>query len=125
MLKVAINGLGRIGKAIIRAYAMNPQYSEKMEIVAINTGSGPAQMHAHLLKYDSVHGIFNGVKDVSDNSINFGFGDIPLTFYRNPDDLDFSDVDVVLECSGIYKDKESVRFHLEAGAKKVVVSATM
>ena len=123
MLRVAINGLGRIGKAIIRAYAQNPCYSDKMEIVALNTGSGPAQMHAHLLKYDSVHGIFNGIREVTDNSIDFGFGEVPLTFHRTPDDLDFSGVDVVLECSGIYKDRESVKFHLGAGAKKVIVSA--
>ena len=121
MLKLGINGLGRIGKAVLRAYAENPKYHEQMEIRLLNTRSGTAQNHAHLIKYDSMHGIFDGIKGVKDDAIDVGFGYIPISFQSQ--DIDFTGIDVILECTGAYKDRSKAAKHLISGAKKVIVSA--
>ena len=118
--KIAINGFGRIGRNILRAFSENPR--NDLEVIAIND-LGPVQTNAHLLKYDSVHGRFGTEIEITDNSIDIGHGPIAVTAIRNPAELPWQDVDIVLECTGFFADEEKAGWHLEAGAKKVVISA--
>lgn len=121
-IRVAINGLGRIGRCVLRAVA---EYDRKdIEIVAVNGPAATAQ-HIHLLTYDSVHGTFRGVKQVGDNAIDIGRGAIPVYHERDPASLPWGDlgVDIVLECTGAFNKREQAAVHLAAGAKKVIVSA--
>jgi glyceraldehyde 3-phosphate dehydrogenase len=122
-IRVAINGYGRIGRNILRAlYESDKSYPIK--IVAIND-LGDAAINAHLTKYDSVHGRFNAKVEHSDEAI-FVNEDKILTFQeRDPAKLPWGElsVDVVFECTGMFTSKESVQSHLNAGAKKVIISA--
>ena len=121
-IKIAINGLGRIGRCIIRAVTEN-NYND-IEIVAINGGSGDATMHAHLLKYDSVHGFFGGV-EVDGTDLKINGKKIKLLSERDPKKLPWKElgVDVVMECTGAFKGKSDSYGHIEAGAKKIIISA--
>ncbi|MDA8740621.1 type I glyceraldehyde-3-phosphate dehydrogenase [Rhodobacteraceae bacterium] len=119
-LKVAINGFGRIGRNILRSIVENQRTD--IEVVAIND-LGPVKTNAHLFKYDSVHGKFSKDVKTTDTSIDVGLGLIAVTALRNPAELPWADVDVVMECTGIFTDREKAEIHLQNGAKRVLVSA--
>ena len=118
--KIAINGFGRIGRNILRAFSENPR--NDLEVIAIND-LGPVQTNAHLLKYDSVHGRFGSEIGITDNSIDIGHGPIAVTAIRNPAELPWKDVDIVLECTGFFTERATAAQHLENGAARVIVSA--
>ena len=117
---LAINGFGRIGRNVLRAIV--EQGRDDVEVVAINDLQ-PVATNAHLLKYDSVHGRFPGVVTHGDSNIDAGRGPIRVTALRNPAELPWKDVDVVLECTGIFTDRDKAAVHLENGASRVLVSA--
>jgi glyceraldehyde 3-phosphate dehydrogenase len=117
--KVAINGFGRIGRNILRALIESGRTD--IEVVAIND-LGPVESNAHLMRFDSVHGRFPGTVTVSGDTIDVGRGPIKVTAIRNPEDLPWGDVDVVLECTGIFSDADKAKIHLK-NARKVLVSA--
>ena len=121
-VKVAINGFGRIGRNILRSIIENKNHNIK--VVGIND-LGPIETNAHLLKYDSVHGILNRDVIINGSDIDVGTGPIKVTSERNPENLPWKelDVDVVLECTGIFTSKEKAQQHVTAGAKKVLISA--
>jgi glyceraldehyde 3-phosphate dehydrogenase len=121
-VRVAINGFGRIGRLVMRAALEHPE--KQLEIVGIND-LGPVATNAHLLKYDSVHGRLAGEVTSGDNWIDAGRGKIRVTAERDPAKLPWRElgVDVALECTGIFTKREAAAKHLEAGAKKVIVSA--
>ena len=118
--KIAINGFGRIGRNILRAFSENPR--NDLEVIAIND-LGPVQTNAHLLKYDSVHGRFGTEIEITDNSIDIGHGPIAVTAIRNPAELPWKEVDIVLECTGFFTERTTAAQHLENGAARVIVSA--
>ncbi|OAH08700.1 Glyceraldehyde-3-phosphate dehydrogenase 1 [Rhodobacteraceae bacterium SB2] len=118
--KIAINGFGRIGRNILRAFSENPR--NDLEVIAIND-LGPVQTNAHLLKYDSVHGRFGSEIEITDNSIDIGHGPIAVTAIRNPAELPWKNVDIVLECTGFFTERVTAAQHLENGAARVIVSA--
>jgi len=121
-VKVAINGFGRIGRNILRSIIENKNHNIK--VVGIND-LGPIETNAHLLKYDSVHGILNRDIIINGSDLDVGTGPIKVTAERNPENLPWKelDVDVVLECTGIFTSKEKAQQHITAGAKKVLISA--
>jgi len=120
-INISINGLGRIGRCILRAVFELER--KEFNIVSVN---GPASIeeHIHLLKYDSVHGIFPGTITNSGNNIIINGNKIPLQQERDLAKLNWQNVDVVLECTGKFNDKAKVLPHINSGgAKKVIVSA--
>jgi glyceraldehyde 3-phosphate dehydrogenase len=119
-VKVAINGFGRIGRNVLRAIVESGRTD--IEVVAIND-LGPVETNAHLVRYDSVHGRFPGTVTVSGDTIDVGRGPIKVTAVRNPAELPWGDVDIAMECTGIFTDKEKAKIHLENGSKRVLVSA--
>ena len=121
-VRVAINGFGRIGRNVLRAIAESGR--KDIEVVAIND-LGPVETNAHLLRYDSVHGRFPGTVTVAGDTIDIGSGPIKVTAIRNPADLPHRDlnVEIALECTGIFTSKDKASAHLQAGAKRVLVSA--
>ncbi len=121
-VRVAINGFGRIGRNILRAIAESGR--KDIEVVAIND-LGPVETNAHLLRYDSVHGRFPGTVTVEADSISLGSGKIKVTAERDPTKLPWKalNVDIAMECTGIFTAKEKASAHLVAGAKRVLVSA--
>ncbi len=119
-VKVAINGFGRIGRNVLRTILETRRTD--IEVVAIND-LGPVETNAHLLKFDSVHGRFPGAIRTTENSIDAGLGPIRVTAIRDPKDLPWDDVDVALECTGIFATREKAAAHLENGSKRVLVSA--
>ncbi|MDA7424471.1 type I glyceraldehyde-3-phosphate dehydrogenase [Thalassococcus lentus] len=119
-IKVAINGFGRIGRNVLRAIIESGRTD--LEVVAIND-LGPVETNAHLLQFDSVHGRFPVEVSHTDDSIDVGRGPIRVTAIRNPADLPWSDVDVVMECTGIFTSKEACQAHLDNGSKRVLISA--
>lgn len=119
-VKVAINGFGRIGRNVLRAIIESGRTD--IEVMAIND-LGPVATNAHLLQYDSVHGRFPAKVTHDDSSIDVGRGPIAVTAIRNPADLPWPDVDIVMECTGIFTDKEKAEVHLENGASRVLISA--
>ncbi len=118
-VKVAINGFGRIGRLVLRA--VFEQGRDDIEVVAIND-LGPVEMNAHLLQFDSVHGRFPNHVTHGEDWIDAGAGKIKVTAIRNPDDLPWGNVDIVLECTGIFKG-DKAKVHLGNGSKRVLVSA--
>jgi glyceraldehyde 3-phosphate dehydrogenase len=119
-VKVAINGFGRIGRNILRAIIESDR--SDIEVIAIND-LGSVATNAHLLQYDSVHGRFPVKINHSETSLNAGRGDIRVTALRNQADLPWQDVDVALECTGVFTDREKAAIHLDNGATRVLVSA--
>ena len=119
-IKVAINGFGRIGRLALRLMIENNDF----EVVAINDLTD-AKTLAHLFKYDSAQGRFNGEIEVKEGAFVVNGKEIKVTAERNPADLPWGElgVDVVLECTGFFTSQEKAGLHLEAGAKKVVISA--
>ena len=119
-VKVAINGFGRIGRNVLRAIIESGRTD--IEVVAIND-LGPVETNAHLVRYDSVHGRFPGQVTTTEDTIDVGRGPIRVTAIRNPAELPWGDVDVVMECTGIFASKEKASVHLENGSKRVLISA--
>ena len=119
-VKVAINGFGRIGRNILRAIVESGRTD--IEVVAIND-LGPVETNAHLLQFDSVHGRFPVNVKTTKDTIDAGRGPIAVTAIRNPADLPWGHVDIVMECTGIFSSKEKASVHLENGASRVLVSA--
>ena len=118
--KIAINGFGRIGRNVLRALLESGRTD--LEVVAIND-LGPVETNAHLLRFDSVHGRFPGTVTTTEDTINAGRGPMRVTAIRNPADLPWSDVDVVMECTGIFTSKEACQAHLDNGSTRVLISA--
>ncbi|MEC5421966.1 glyceraldehyde-3-phosphate dehydrogenase [Virgibacillus sp. C22-A2] len=118
--RIAINGFGRIGRMVFRQAIEDDQ----LEVVAINA-SYPSETLAHLIKYDSVHGIFNGEVKALNNSLEINNKEVMLVNSREPELLPWKeyDIDVVVEATGKFKTKESAGLHIVAGAKKVVITA--
>ena len=121
-VRVAINGFGRIGRNILRAIIESAR--DDIIVVGIND-LGPVETNAHLLRYDSVHGKFPADVKVSGNDLDVGRGPIKVTSIRDPKDLPWKelDVDIAMECTGIFASREKASMHLDAGAKRVLVSA--
>ena len=121
-VRVAINGFGRIGRNVLRAIAESGRTD--IEVVAIND-LGPVETNAHLLRFDSVHGRFPGTVTVAGDTIDIGNGPIRVTAIRNPAELPHREmnVDIAMECTGIFTAREKAAAHLEAGAKRVLISA--
>ena len=119
-LRVAINGFGRIGRMVFRS-ALKEQ---NIEIVAINYLTDAATQ-AHLLKYDSVHGRFDGTVEAKDNTIVVNGKSITIYAIKNPAELPWADlkIDLVLESTGFFTSRDKAALHLQAGAKKVIISA--
>ena len=121
-IRVSINGFGRIGRNILRAIIESGR--NDIKVVAIND-LGPIETNAHLLRYDTVHGRFPATVKVSGDNIDVGKGPIKVTSIRDPKDLPLKEleVDIAMECTGIFASREKASMHLEAGAKRVLVSA--
>jgi glyceraldehyde 3-phosphate dehydrogenase len=121
-VRIAISGFGRIGRNVLRALAEAKR--RDLEVVAINDLYS-ARDNAHLLKYDSVHGPFPGTVKVEADSIDVGTGPIKVFSERDPKKLPWESlgIDIVMECTGVFTDREKAAQHLEAGAKRVLVSA--
>ena len=121
-VKVAINGFGRIGRNVLRAIIESGRTD--IEVVAIND-LGPVETNAHLLRFDSVHGRFPHEVKVSGDTIDAGRGPIKVTAIKNPAELPHKalGVDIALECTGIFTSKDKAKAHLDAGAKRVLISA--
>ena len=119
-VKVAINGFGRIGRNVLRGIIESGRTD--IEVVAIND-LGPVESNAHLLRFDSIHGRFPFEVTTTETTIDVGRGPMQVTAIRNPADLPWADVDIVLECTGIFNSKEKASLHLENGASRVLCSA--
>ncbi|WP_136419043.1 type I glyceraldehyde-3-phosphate dehydrogenase [Herbaspirillum sp. ST 5-3] len=122
-IRVAINGYGRIGRNILRAHYEGGKKHD-IEIVAIND-LGDANTNAHLTRFDTAHGRFNGKVEVDGDTMTVNGDPIFVTAMRHPAELPWKrlGVDVVLECTGFFTSKEKAAMHLAAGAKKVIISA--
>lgn len=121
-VNVAINGFGRIGRLVLRALAESGR--DDIKVVAIND-LGPVKTNAHLLKWDSNHGRFPFDVTVGEDTIDYGKGQIKVTAERDPANLPHKalDVDIVLECTGLFTKREDAAKHIAAGAKRVIISA--
>ena len=121
-IRVAINGFGRIGRLVLR-YIVESGRSD-IEVVAIDD-LGPVDTNAHLLRYDSIHGRFPHKVTVSGDTIDVGRGPIKVTAIKNPAELPYKElnVDIALECTGLFTAREKAQLLLDAGAKRVLVSA--
>jgi glyceraldehyde 3-phosphate dehydrogenase len=119
-VKVAINGFGRIGRNVLRAIIESGRTD--IEVIAIND-LGPVETNAHLLRFDSVHGRFPVEVTTGPDWIDVGRGPMQVTAIKNPADLPWGNVDIVMECTGIFTSKEKCLAHLENGSKRVLISA--
>lgn len=122
-IKIAINGYGRIGRNVLRAL-YEAGRTDEIQVVAIND-LGNAEINAHLTKYDTAHGMFDGEVSVDGDTMIVNGDRIKVCAERNPENLPWGElgVDAVMECTGIFRTKEKAAMHLKAGAKKVVISA--
>jgi glyceraldehyde 3-phosphate dehydrogenase len=120
--KIAINGFGRIGRCVFRILAASGR--KDLEIVGVNDITSP-QVLAHLLKYDSVHRGFPGAVEAREKSIVVDGTEIPIFAEKNPADLPWKDlgVELVMECTGLFRTRDAASAHLDAGARKVIISA--
>ena len=120
--RLAINGFGRIGRNVLRALYEGSH--NDLEVVAIND-LAPLETNAHLFKYDSVHGIFKGDVKADGDTLHVNGGKVQITSEKDPANLPWGDlgVDIVLECTGVFTEREAAAAHLKAGAKKVLISA--
>ncbi len=121
MKKVAINGLGRIGKMVLWNYVTTEQ--KDIEIVMANGGSGTPEDLAYMLKFDTVHGRFPAVVEYDDENLIINGKKIKIINERDPLKLPWSDIDIVLECTGKFTKRDDAAKHIKAGAKKVLISA--
>ena len=124
MLNIAINGFGRIGRNIVRAYYERPELHQKIKIIAIND-LGDSSINAHLLQFDSVHGYFHKIVTHDEHSLTVENNKILCFSERNPSKLPWKEhkIDLVCECTGFFTDKQNAAKHITAGAKKVLISA--
>ncbi len=124
MIRIGINGFGRIGRNVLRAAFQHTQYGKEFEIIAIND-LGNTEILAHLLKYDSIYGRFDGDVHAKENGIDINGNFLEFFSQVNPTNIPWGkyDIDVVIESTGVFRDREGASKHLEAGAKKVVISA--
>jgi glyceraldehyde 3-phosphate dehydrogenase len=122
-IRIAINGFGRIGRNVLRAL-YTQAYRQDLQVVAIND-LGDSAINAHLLKYDSVHGIFDATVDHDEEGLIVNDDRISVTAIRNPAELPWKDqnIDVVFECTGLFTSRDKAAAHLTAGARKVIISA--
>ena len=120
MTKIAINGFGRIGRCIARALV--EEGHDDLELVAVNDLTDPANL-AYLLRFDSVHGRFPGEVSSGEDWIDMGRGRIRVSSERNIENLDWSGVDIVMECTGLFTARDDAAKHLAQGAKRVLISA--
>ena len=122
MIKIAINGFGRIGRMVVRALMEKP--TAGIEVVAIND-LAPLETNVHLLQWDSIHGPLRQELQVGEGWIDFGYGKTQVLAQRDPAQLPWAalGVDIVFECSGIFTKRDQAALHLQAGAKRVLVSA--
>ena len=120
MVRIGINGFGRIGRAALRAAINNPE----VDFVGINDLTDAATL-AHLLRYDSVHGRFDGTVEVGDDALVVNGDAIRITAERDPTKLPWGELgaDIILECTGVFRTQEAAELHLQAGAKHVLLSA--
>lgn len=123
MINIAINGFGRIGRNVVRALYENG-YHTHFKIVAIND-LAPIESNAHLLQYDTTHGRFNADLSFDETSLSINGDKIPAFMQRDPAQLPWQElgVDVVFECTGFFRSRDKANLHIQAGAKKVLVSA--
>jgi len=121
-VRVAINGFGRIGRNVLRAIVESGR--KDIEVVALND-LAPPETNAHLLRFDSIHGRFPGEVKVEGDTIECGTGPIRVTAVKNPAELPWKalGIDIALECTGIFTSKEKAKAHLDAGARRVLISA--
>jgi glyceraldehyde 3-phosphate dehydrogenase len=119
-LKIGINGFGRIGRNVLRAIVESGRAD--LEVIAIND-LGSIESNLHLLKYDSVHGRLHTKLTAGKNSFRLAENDIRVTAKKNPTDLPWSDVDVVLECTGIFTSKANCQSYLDNGCSRVLIAA--
>lgn len=122
-IKVGINGLGRIGRCLVRLVAQNLR--DDMEIIAVNAPA-PIEMSAHLLKYDSTHGVLNAdINTQGNDTLLINNQSIRYLRIKNPEELPWQElgVDIVLECTGLFNKRDAAAAHLRAGANKVLISA--
>jgi glyceraldehyde 3-phosphate dehydrogenase len=122
MVKVGINGFGRIGRNVFKVLV--DKYGNDMEVVAINDLTDPKTL-AHLLKYDTLYGKFNGTVEATENSIIVNDKEIRIFAERDPKNIPWGlqGVDIVIESTGLFTDATKAKTHIEAGAKKVLISA--
>ncbi len=122
-IRIGINGFGRIGRNIFRAISLDPAFSD-IEVVGINDLTDVKTM-AHLLKYDSVMGVYDAEVEVYDQGIRVDGRDIAVSAHRSPADIPWAELDVeyVLECTGLFRDLDSAKGHIDGGAAKVIISA--
>ncbi|QIE42648.1 type I glyceraldehyde-3-phosphate dehydrogenase [Meridianimarinicoccus aquatilis] len=119
-ITIGINGFGRIGRCTLAHIAESAR--NDVQVVKINA-TGPIETNAHLLKYDSIHGRFGGQVRVDGNTLDLGRGPMEVFSTYDPQELDWSGVDVVMECTGKFNDRDAAAVHLGRGAKRVLVSA--
>ena len=119
-ITVGINGFGRIGRCTLSHIAASGR--DDVRVVKVNA-TGPLETAAHLIKYDSVHGRFPNDVKIGDGMMDLGAGEMQMFSTYNMDELDWSGVDVVMECTGNFNDGEKAKAHLARGAKKVLLSA--
>ena len=121
-VRVAINGFGRIGRLVLRAAMESGR--DDIEFVGIND-LGSVETNAHLVKYDSVHGVFPGDITTGEDWMDLGHGKVQVTAERDPTKLPWGElgIDIAMECTGIFTSRDQAAMHLEAGAKRVLVSA--
>src|SRR6202047_4381672 len=121
-VRVAINGFGRIGRNVLRAIVEAGR--KDIEVVALND-LAPPETNAHLLRFDSIHGRFHGDVKVEGDTIDCGIGPSKVTAIRTPGELPWRalGIDIALECTGLFASKEKAKAHLDAGAKRVLISA--
>ena len=121
-IKIAINGFGRIGRLVLRAIIESNR--KDVKVIAIND-LGTPDSNAHLLQYDSIHGVLPQKVRATKSTINAGKGPIKIFSEKNPEDLPWKElnIDIVMECTGLFTSREKAQLHLNAGAKKVLISA--
>jgi len=123
-IKIGINGFGRIGRIFFRSALKDSEFNDKFEVVAVNDLTDTKNL-AYLLKYDSVHGVLDCNVEAKDGSIAVDGKEIKVLSQRDPEKLPWKElgVEMVLESTGRFRDRENAAKHIKAGAKKVVISA--
>lgn len=121
-VRIGINGFGRIGRLVLRGILESRR--NDVQVVGIND-LGSVEINAHLLKYDSVHGTLDAAIEMDRDTLDVGAGPIKVTAERDPEKLPWGDlgIDIAMECTGLFTDRASASKHLDAGAKKVLISA--
>ena len=122
MIRFGINGFGRIGRCIVRIWLENKVLQQSMQLVQINSPSG-GKIGGHLLQYDSIHGVMKNKVEYVNGHLMLDDHDVLYTTHKTLEEMNWQDIDMVLECSGRYKDQDSLSMHLSNGVKKVLLSS--